>query len=122
MCHAPNYFVKVFKAIKKLQLLLGRLKRRKLELFTANIILKPEEATELDNQQREELNGVLLKYQDIFKEEGPPTPYAEHRIDTKEHPAIASAPYRMNTSRQVILKEKLDNMKNIFQQNRSDIY
>ncbi|KAJ8980956.1 hypothetical protein NQ317_001220 [Molorchus minor] len=59
-------------------------KRRRLDLFSIDVVLKSDEAPELTDQQRNAFNHVLLQYQDRFDETGQPTAYSEHRIDTED--------------------------------------
>ncbi|XP_049866510.1 uncharacterized protein LOC126367148 [Pectinophora gossypiella] len=58
-------------------------------------VLRDDEGTHLGSAERQALAQVLVKYAQIFEPGGAPTPYAEHRIDTGEHPPIAVPPYRL---------------------------
>ncbi|GBP95037.1 Retrovirus-related Pol polyprotein from transposon 297 [Eumeta japonica] len=41
---------------------------------------------------------------------GGPTPFAEHRIDTGDHPPIAVPPYRLTPAKKAIMEAELDKM------------
>ncbi|GBP70991.1 Activity-regulated cytoskeleton associated protein 2 [Eumeta japonica] len=58
-------------------------------------VLRIDEGTMLSPPERDDLARLLQEYQDIFTQGGGPTPFAEHRIDTGDHPPIAVPPYRL---------------------------
>ncbi|GFV75545.1 retrovirus-related Pol polyprotein from transposon 17.6 [Trichonephila clavipes] len=72
--------------------------------------LRKNEGTHLSLPQREELNSLLEKYEECFQPEGEPTPFIEHRINTRNHLPVAVPPYRMNPSKKEILKQELDRL------------
>lgn len=72
--------------------------------------MQPEEATNLTEEQRHTFIEKLRQYLDRFHEDVPPTTEAEHAIETVNETPIATPPYRLNASRQVILREQLDKM------------
>ncbi|KAG5869619.1 hypothetical protein JTB14_028277 [Gonioctena quinquepunctata] len=61
--------------------------------------LRPEVGLMLDEEQRLRLLNCLDVNSDIFEKTGEPTPYAEHSINTGDHPPISLPPYRMFSAR-----------------------
>ncbi|GFV17491.1 hypothetical protein TNCV_1272781 [Trichonephila clavipes] len=61
--------------------------------------LRKNEGTHLSLPQREEINSLLEKYEECFQPGGEPTPFIEHRINTRNHLPVAVPPYRMNPSK-----------------------
>ncbi|GFX09641.1 gypsy retrotransposon integrase-like protein 1 [Trichonephila clavipes] len=47
--------------------------------------LRKNEGTHLSLPQREEINSLLEKYEECFQPGGEPTPFIEHRINTRNH-------------------------------------
>uniref|UniRef100_V5I885 Retrovirus-related Pol polyprotein from transposon 17.6 n=1 Tax=Anoplophora glabripennis TaxID=217634 RepID=V5I885_ANOGL len=72
--------------------------------------LRSDEGTMLTDEQRNRLNALLEENQDIFEMGGEPTPYAEHYINTGDHPPISTPPYRMTTAKKEVLKRELDKL------------
>ncbi|GFT13482.1 retrovirus-related Pol polyprotein from transposon 297 [Trichonephila clavipes] len=72
--------------------------------------LRKNEGTHLSLPQREELNSLLEKYEECFQPGGEPTPFIEHRINTRNHLPVAVPPYRMNPSKKEILKQEIDRL------------
>ncbi|XP_061721161.1 uncharacterized protein LOC133527960 [Cydia pomonella] len=52
-------------------------------------VLRDDEGSHLTPAERQALAGVLTRHAHVFTPGGAPTPYAEHRIETGEHPPIA---------------------------------
>ncbi|GFW41429.1 hypothetical protein TNCV_465201 [Trichonephila clavipes] len=69
---------------------------------------RKNEVTHLSLPQREEINSLLEKYEKCFQPGGEPTPFIEHRINTRNHLPVAVPPYRMNPSKKEILKQEID--------------
>jgi hypothetical protein len=44
------------------------------------------------------------------KPETPPTPHAEHQIDTENHAPIAGPPYRVSPAKQRLLRSEVDDL------------
>ncbi|XP_072943325.1 uncharacterized protein [Epargyreus clarus] len=63
--------------------------------------LRADEGTMLEPDERTTLAEVLQEYEDVFKEGGGPTPFAEHRIETGDHPPIAVPPYRLTPAKRI---------------------
>ncbi|GFS82415.1 transposon Ty3-I Gag-Pol polyprotein [Trichonephila clavipes] len=72
--------------------------------------LRKNEDTHLSLPQREEINSLLEKYEECFQPGGEPTPFIEHRINTRNHLPVAVPPYRMNPSKKEILKQEIDRL------------
>lgn len=72
-------------------------------------ILRDDEGSHLLAPERQALSELLVKHEHIFSGDGP-TPYAEHHIDTGEHPPIAVPPYRLNPSKRAKMHEEIDKM------------
>ncbi|GFW77419.1 retrovirus-related Pol polyprotein from transposon 17.6 [Trichonephila clavipes] len=72
--------------------------------------LRKNEGTHLSLPQREEKNSLLEKYEECFQPGGEPTPFIEHRINTRNHLPVAVPPYRMNPSKKEILKQEIDRL------------
>ncbi|GFY09853.1 transposon Tf2-11 polyprotein [Trichonephila clavipes] len=72
--------------------------------------LRKNEGTHLSLPQREEINSLLEKYEECFQPGGEPTPFIEHRINTRNHLPVAVPPYRMNPSKKEILKQETDRL------------
>ncbi|PZC79417.1 hypothetical protein B5X24_HaOG216412 [Helicoverpa armigera] len=73
-------------------------------------ILRDDEGTHLTSAERQALADVLNRHAHVFRAGGGPTPYAEHRIETGDHPPIAVPPYRLNPSKKQLMKAELDKM------------
>ncbi|GFX09336.1 retrovirus-related Pol polyprotein from transposon 17.6 [Trichonephila clavipes] len=72
--------------------------------------LRRNEGTHLSLPQRKELNSLLEKYEECFEPGGEPTPFIEHRINTRNHLPVAVPPYRTNPSKKEILKQEIDRL------------
>ncbi|GFW08005.1 retrovirus-related Pol polyprotein from transposon 297 [Trichonephila clavipes] len=72
--------------------------------------LRKNEGTHLSLPQREEINSLLEKYEECFQPGGEPTPFIEHRINTRNYLPVAVPPYRMNPSKKEILKQEIDRL------------
>ncbi|GFW87170.1 gypsy retrotransposon integrase-like protein 1 [Trichonephila clavipes] len=72
--------------------------------------LRKNGGTHLSLPQREEINSLLEKYEECFQPGGEPTPFIEHRINTRNHLPVAVPPYRMNPSKKEILKQEIDRL------------
>ncbi|GFW24607.1 hypothetical protein TNCV_2404711 [Trichonephila clavipes] len=72
--------------------------------------LRKNEGTHFSLPQWEEINSLLEKYEECFQPGGEPTPFIEHRINTRNHLPVAVPPYRMNPSKKEILKQEIDRL------------
>ncbi|CAB3228966.1 unnamed protein product [Arctia plantaginis] len=64
----------------------------------------------LSGSERSTLENLLGEYSDTFDIVGEPTPFAEHHIDTGDHPPIALPPYRLTPAKKEIMRAELDKM------------
>lgn len=76
-------------------------------------MLKENFGDSLDEQQKQELDNILISNEDIFSEPTSTTPFAVHRIHTKDTDSIANPPYRLSPSRKNFLKTDIERMLNI---------
>lgn len=81
-----------------------------LNLCTINIKARKDEGTSLSVVEIEKLNKLLENYKNVFSENGPPTSYAVHHIDTGPALPISTTPYRLSITKREILKQELDEM------------
>ncbi|GFU55842.1 retrovirus-related Pol polyprotein from transposon 297 [Trichonephila clavipes] len=72
--------------------------------------LREDEGKILSPEQARKLNILLDRTEACFQPRGEPTPYIEHRIDTGDHPPIATSPYRMNPIRKEVLREQIEEL------------
>ncbi|GFU95685.1 retrovirus-related Pol polyprotein from transposon 412 [Trichonephila clavipes] len=63
------------------------------------------EGTHLSLPQREELNSLLEKYEECFQPGGEPTPFIEHRINTRNHLPVADMLSRPVTQEESFCEE-----------------
>ncbi|XP_061713730.1 uncharacterized protein LOC133522414 [Cydia pomonella] len=73
-------------------------------------VLRENEATLLNAQQRELLAQLLTGNRDLFEPGGGPTPFAEHRIDTGDHAPIAVPPYRVTPAKKEVMRAEIEKM------------
>lgn len=76
----------------------------------ATDLLRADEGTMLSPSQRTSLSDLLQEYEDVFGVGGRPTPFAEHCIDTGDHPPIAVPPYRLTPAKKAIMEDQLQKM------------
>ncbi|XP_047039644.1 uncharacterized protein LOC124644376 [Helicoverpa zea] len=73
-------------------------------------VLREDEGTVLTQPERDLLEQTLVDNGDIFQLGGEPTPYAEHRIDTGEHPPISVPPYRLTPAKKELMRQEIEKM------------
>ncbi|GFW23339.1 retrovirus-related Pol polyprotein from transposon 297 [Trichonephila clavipes] len=61
-------------------------------------------------EQARKLNILLDRNEACFQPGGEPTPFIEHRIDTVNHPPLATSPYRMNPVKKEVLREQIEEL------------
>ena len=83
--------------------------RAPIQCASANV-LRTDEGAMLSGSERSTLENLLCEYSDIFDIVGEPTPFAEHHIDTGDHPPIALPPYRLTPAKKEIMHAELDKM------------
>lgn len=69
-----------------------------------------KEGHNLTNDEKQKLSQLLAEHSDVFEITGPPTPYAEHRIDTGNHPPISCPPYRLTPGKAEELRRQLEEL------------
>ncbi|KAJ3655157.1 hypothetical protein Zmor_014294 [Zophobas morio] len=79
-------------------------------LFTTSLHLQANEGTGFTEPTRAKFDDLVDDFADAFEAHGPPTPYAEHRIDTGDHAPIAVPPYQLNATKKQLLKEEVEKM------------
>ena len=84
--------------------------RRTTRVHLFSVHLRANEAQSLSEGQRGNLNQILEEYEDVFREQRPPTPYMEHGIPTGEHTAISQPSYRLTPAKTAQLKTEIDGM------------
>lgn len=82
-----------------------------MELAAIELRVQDEGLT-LQPEERSALNQVLSEHSEVFNASGPPTPYAEHRINTGSHAPISQPPYRMTPSRAKTLGNEIQALLN----------
>lgn len=73
-------------------------------------LLKDSDGINLKEEEKLQLDTLLLKYQDAFATSGDPTPYATHKINTGDHEPIFSPPYRLSFAKTEQLKKEVETM------------
>ncbi|KAJ3648427.1 hypothetical protein Zmor_020232 [Zophobas morio] len=76
-------------------------------LFITSLRLQANEGTGFTEPTRAKFDDLVDDFADAFEAHGPPTPYAEHRIDTGDHAPIAVPPYQLNATKKQLLKEEV---------------
>ncbi|GFS91746.1 retrovirus-related Pol polyprotein from transposon 297 [Trichonephila clavipes] len=72
--------------------------------------LRKDEGKNLSPEQARKINILLYRNETCFQPGGEPTPYIEHRIDTRDHPPIATYPYRLNPVKKEVLREQIEEL------------
>ncbi|XP_048481524.1 uncharacterized protein LOC105391683 [Plutella xylostella] len=73
-------------------------------------LLREDEGCGLSDDKRSLLSQLLTTYEDVFAENGAPTDFAEHAINTGDHAPIAVPPYRLTPARRQTMQEEIDKM------------
>ncbi|GFV55264.1 retrovirus-related Pol polyprotein from transposon 297 [Trichonephila clavipes] len=85
--------------------------KKTLEDITLNAFeLRKDEGKNISPEQARKINILLDRNEVCFQPGGEPTPYIEHRIDTSDHPPIATSPYRMNPVKKEVLREQIEEL------------
>lgn len=75
-----------------------------------DVDLRDNEAKNLNQQERRQLNDLLQQHQSVFAESGSPTTVLEHRINIGDNQPVATSPYRLPPLKRQQLKIELDEM------------
>jgi hypothetical protein len=81
-----------------------------IRIHLATLHLRPVEGASLPEIEKERLNALLDQHVELFAKTGPPTPFAEHQIDTGDSTPIASPPYRLTPGKRQILQVEINAM------------
>jgi hypothetical protein len=81
-----------------------------IRIHLAPLHLRPVERASLPEIEKERLNALLDQHVELFAKTGPPTPFAEHQIDTGDSTPIASPPYRLTPGKRQILQVEINAM------------
>jgi hypothetical protein len=81
-----------------------------IRIHLATLHLRPVEGASLPEIEQERLNALLDQHVELFAKTGPPTPFAEHQIDTGDSTPIASPPYRLTPGKRQILQVEINAM------------
>ncbi|KAG5860994.1 hypothetical protein JTB14_035656 [Gonioctena quinquepunctata] len=69
-----------------------------------DLTLRKDEAVQLDEIERTQLQAILEEHRDLFEENNVPTPFAEHCMNLTSETPIAVPPYRMSPQKMDVLK------------------
>jgi hypothetical protein len=86
-----------------------------IRIHLATLHLRPVEGASLPEIEKERLNALLDQHVELFAKTGPPTPFAEHQIDTGDSTPIASPPYRLTTGKRQTIQTEIHAMLEAFQ-------
>jgi hypothetical protein len=76
----------------------------------ATLHLRLHEGTGFLESERPACNDLLGKYSDLFENSGPPTPFAEHCIETGTSAPVSVPPYRLTPQKSDFLKREIDEL------------
>jgi hypothetical protein len=79
-----------------------------IRIHLATLHLRPVEGASLPESEKKRLNALLDQHVELFAKTGPPTPFAEHQIDTGDSTPIASPPYRLTPGKRQILQVEIN--------------
>ncbi|KAG5883283.1 hypothetical protein JTB14_026860 [Gonioctena quinquepunctata] len=71
---------------------------------------RKDEAVQLDEIERTQLQAILEEHRDVFEENNVPTPFAEHCINLTSETPIAVPPYRMSPQKMDVLKSEVKSL------------
>ncbi|KAG5867356.1 hypothetical protein JTB14_008408 [Gonioctena quinquepunctata] len=75
-----------------------------------DLTLRKDEAVQLDEIERTQLQAILEEHRDVFEENNVPTPFAEHCINSTSETPIAVPPYRMSFQKMDVLKSEVKSL------------
>jgi hypothetical protein len=84
--------------------------RPPVPLEFATLHLRLHEGTGFLESERAACNDLLGKYRDLFENSGPPTPFAEHSIETGTSAPVSVPPYRLTPQKKDFLKKEIDEL------------
>jgi hypothetical protein len=86
-----------------------------IRIHLATLHLRPVEGASLPEIEKERLNALLDQHVELFAKTGPPTPFAEHQIDTGDSTPIASPPYRLTPGKRQTTQTEIHAVLEAFQ-------
>jgi hypothetical protein len=86
-----------------------------IRIQLATLHLRPVEGASLPENEKERLNSLLDQHAELFAKTGPPTPFAQYRIDTGDSTLIASPPYRLTPGKRQTTQTEIHAMLEAFQ-------
>jgi hypothetical protein len=86
-----------------------------IRIHLATLHLRPVEGASFPEIEQERLNALLDQHVELFAKTGPPTPFAEHQIDTGDSTPIASPPYRLTPGKRQTTQTEIHAMLEAFQ-------
>ncbi|XP_031333832.1 uncharacterized protein LOC116163842 [Photinus pyralis] len=72
-----------------------------------NIALRTNEATCVNQKDKEDLERLLIEHKQVFKPSSTPTPYAKHSIRLTDETPISVPPYRLTAEKTRLLREEI---------------
>lgn len=78
-----------------------------LDISSVELILRPEEGSRLEINQKSIVQQLLDKYEGTFAPGGAPTKFVEHHIETGDSRPIAVPPYPLSEPKRQILRKEL---------------
>lgn len=79
-------------------------------LSVASMTLRADEGLMLTGDQHQQLIDLLQQHEDVFRPGGEATSFAEHHIDTGNHPPIAAPPYRLTPAKRAAMEAEINKM------------
>jgi hypothetical protein len=84
-------------------------------IHLATLRLRPVEGASPPEIEKERLNALLDQHVELFAKTGPPTPFAQYRIDTGDSTLIASPQYRLTPGKRQTTQTEIHAMLEAFQ-------
>lgn len=80
-------------------------------LYTLHFnVLKTTAGMKLSNEQRKQIDSILMKHAQVFSGIGKPSSYTIHKIETGNKESVASPLYRLSYAKARELKGEIENM------------
>lgn len=76
----------------------------------SDIILRPDEGSSLTEEQKSQVNHLLLRHADLFEFNTEATPFAEHAITLMDDLPVATPPYRLAEQKKAQLKVEIESI------------
>jgi hypothetical protein len=92
-----------------------------IRIHLATLHLRPVEGASLPEIEKERLNALLDQHVELFAKTGPPTPFAEHQIETGDSTPIASPPYRLTPGKRQTTQTEIHTMLEAFETSKKQL-